>query len=70
MAYAKQLDGGTDTLVGWRIRAFSYALITRSLFKQRVQTYSRDTRPSLRIRTRWRFASKRRFVATIEWLRL
>ena len=26
--------------------------------------------PSIMTRTRWRFGSKRRFVATIEWLRL
>ena len=31
---------------------------------------SRVGRPSSSTRTRWRFGSKRRFVATIEWLRL
>src|SRR5947209_2551755 len=36
---------------------------------QRVQTYARCTRPARRTRTRWRFGSKRRFVATIEKLR-
>jgi hypothetical protein len=36
------------------------------LFKQRVQTYARVGEPLRRTRTRWRFGSKRRFVATIE----
>jgi hypothetical protein len=35
-----------------------------------VHTYARFAVPSIRTRTRWRFGSKRRFVATIEWLRL
>jgi DNA-3-methyladenine glycosylase I len=35
-----------------------------------VQTYARVGRPSRRTRTRWRFGSKRRLVATIEWLLL
>jgi hypothetical protein len=35
-----------------------------------VQTYARVGFPLRRILTRWRFGSKRRFVATIEWLRL
>jgi len=34
-----------------------------------VQTYARCALPARRTRTRWRFGSKRRFVATIEWLR-
>src|SRR5918912_4193840 len=38
--------------------------------RQRVQTYARCRLPPRRTRTRWRFGSKRRFVATIEWLRL
>ena len=38
--------------------------------RQRVQTYTRLAAPFTRTRTRWRFGSKRRFVATIEWLRL
>ena len=37
---------------------------------QRVQTYARVGEPSSRIRTFCRFGSKRRLVATIEWLRL
>jgi hypothetical protein len=39
-------------------------------FKQRVQTYARVGVPFRTTRTRWRFGLKRRFVATIEWLRL
>src|SRR3954447_13577382 len=35
-----------------------------------VHTYARCALPFRRTRTRWRFGSKRRFVATIEWLRL
>jgi hypothetical protein len=35
-----------------------------------VQTYARVGLPPITTRTRWRFGSKRRFVATIEWLRL
>src|SRR3954464_9524368 len=38
--------------------------------RQRVQTYARVALPFSKTRTRWRFGSKRRFVATIEWLRL
>ena len=38
--------------------------------RQRVQTYARWALPPRLTRTRWRFGSKRRFVATIEWLRL
>jgi hypothetical protein len=36
---------------------------------QRVQTYARVAFPSRKTRTRCRFGLKRRFVATIEWLR-
>ena len=43
--------------------------MTLPLFRQRVQTYARFGEPPRRIRTRWRFGSKRRFVATIEWER-
>jgi hypothetical protein len=35
-----------------------------------VQTYARLGEPPISTRTRWRFGSNRRFVATIEWLRL
>jgi hypothetical protein len=42
------------------------ALVTLPLFRQRVQTYARRATPSTRTLTRWRFGSKRRFVATIE----
>src|SRR5262249_37432124 len=42
------------------------ALVTFPLFRHRVQTYARRATPSTRTRTRWRFGSKRRFVATIE----
>jgi len=34
-----------------------------------VQTYARVGLPPITTRTRCRFGSKRRFVATIEWLR-
>jgi hypothetical protein len=44
--------------------------VTLDAFRQRVQTYSRRGVPSTSIRTFWRFGLKRRFVATIEWLRL
>src|SRR3954447_11535894 len=37
--------------------------------RQRAQTYTRSGRPCSRIRTFCRFGSKRRLVATIEWLR-
>src|SRR3954470_5192606 len=46
------------------------ALVTRPLFRQRVHTYARVGEPLSRMRTRWRFGSKRRFVATIECERL
>ena len=35
-----------------------------------MQTYARIAFPFKTMRTCWRFGSKRRFVATIEWLRL
>jgi hypothetical protein len=35
-----------------------------------VQTYSRRGAPATRMRTFWRLGSKRRLVATMEWLRL
>ncbi len=35
-----------------------------------MQTYARVAFPPRSTRTRWRFGSKRRLVATIEWLRL
>ena len=35
-----------------------------------MQTYARWALPPRLTRTRWRFGSNRRFVATIEWLRL
>ena len=44
--------------------------VTLPAFRQRVQTYTRRGAPSSMIRTFWRFGSKRRLVATIEWLRL
>jgi hypothetical protein len=46
------------------------ALRTLPDFRQRVQTYSRRGVPPTSMRTFWRFGLKRRFVATIEWLRL
>ena len=46
------------------------ALVTLPAFRQRVQTYTRRGVPPSSIRTRCRFGSKRRLVATIEWLRL
>jgi len=44
--------------------------VTLPAFRQRVQTYTRRGADPMRIRTFWRFGLKRRFVATIEWLRL
>ena len=44
--------------------------MTLPALRQRVQTYTRRGALPTRIRTFWRFGSKRRFVATIEWLRL
>ena len=46
------------------------ALTTLPAFRQRVQTYTRLGAPAINARTFWRFGSKRRRVATIEWLRL
>jgi hypothetical protein len=43
--------------------------VTLPALRQRVQTYARWGVPPTMMRTRWRFGSKRRFVATIEWLR-
>ncbi len=45
-------------------------MVTLPAFRQRVQTYSLLGVEPTRIRTFWRFGSKRRRVATIEWLRL
>src|SRR5690348_1336972 len=45
------------------------AFCTLPALRQRVQTYARVAFPFNTMRTRWRFGSKRRFVATIEWLR-
>ena len=44
--------------------------MTLPLFKQRVQTYARFATPFTSMRTRCRFGSNRRFVATIECERL
>jgi hypothetical protein len=38
--------------------------------RQRVQTYTRRGVPPSSILTFWRLGLNRRFVATIEWLRL
>jgi hypothetical protein len=51
-------------------RPVQIAFCTLPPFRQRVQTYARVGLPRRRTRTRWRFGLKRRFVATIEWLRL
>ncbi len=45
-------------------------LLTLPAFRQRVHTYTRLGAAPTRIRTFCRFGSKRRLVATIEWLRL
>jgi hypothetical protein len=45
------------------------AFWTFPALRQRVQTYARVAFPFKTMRTCWRFGSKRRFVATIEWLR-
>src|SRR5437764_11244551 len=47
---------------------FPYTTLFRS--RQRVHTYTRRGVPESMIRTRWRLGLNRRFVATIEWLRL
>src|SRR3954470_11136911 len=44
--------------------------MTLPAFRQRVQTYTRFGAAPTRTRTFWRLGSKRRLVATIEWLRL
>jgi hypothetical protein len=44
--------------------------VTLPAFKHRVHTYTRLGAFPTRILTFWRFGSKRRLVATIEWLRL
>src|SRR5262249_59818033 len=46
------------------------ALWSLPRLRERVETYARVGLPRRITRTRWRFGSKRRFVATIEWLRL
>ena len=46
------------------------ALVILPALRQRVHTYTRRGVPPSSMRTRWRFGSNRRFVATIEWLRL
>src|SRR3954453_15716363 len=46
------------------------ALVTLPALRQRVQTYTRRGAAPTKIRTFWRFGSKRRLVARIEWLRL
>jgi len=46
------------------------AFCTLPPLRQRVQTYALVGLPRRRMRTLWRFGLKRRFVATIEWLRL
>src|SRR5215212_7999404 len=46
------------------------AFSTLPALRQRVQTYARVGLPPSSTRTRWRLGLKRRFVATIEWLRL
>jgi hypothetical protein len=51
-------------------RPVQIAFCTLPPFRQRVQTYARVGLPRRSTRTRWRFGLKRRFVATIEWLRL
>jgi hypothetical protein len=45
-------------------------LVTLPAFRQRVQTYTRRGAAPTMILTYCRFGSKRRLVATIEWLRL
>jgi hypothetical protein len=44
--------------------------MTLPAFRHLVQTYTRRGAPPTMILTFCRFGSKRRFVATIEWLRL
>jgi hypothetical protein len=54
----------------WFPPRFQTAFWTLPAFRQRVQTYARVGLPPSSTRTRWRLGSNRRFVATIEWLRL
>jgi hypothetical protein len=44
--------------------------VTLPALRQRVQTYTRFGAPPSVMRTFWRFASNRRFVATMECERL
>src|SRR6266576_4603463 len=60
---------GLDRAVRLEVAA-QMAFCTLPPLRQRVQTYARVAFPLRRTRTRWRFGLKRRFVATIEWLRL
>ena len=60
---------GGDYREGRRPSAYR-ALVTLPAFRHRVHTYTRRGVPPSSIRTRWRFGSNRRFVATIEWDRL
>ncbi len=46
------------------------AFATFPAFRQRVHTYTRRGAEPTMILTFWRLGSKRRLVATIEWLRL
>jgi hypothetical protein len=62
--------GGVAAGVLVERRPGQIAFCTLPPFRQRVQTYARVGLPRSRMRTRWRFGLKRRFVATIEWLRL
>ncbi len=62
--------GQAPTLQFSRGCAHYRALATLPAFRQRVHTYTRRGVPPSSIRTRCRFGSKRRLVATIEWLRL
>ena len=60
---------GLDHDAGQEVAAQT-AFCTLPPLRQRVHTYARVAFPFRRTRTRWRFGLKRRFVATIEWLRL
>ena len=44
-------------------------MATLFALRHRVQTFTRLRTPFSMILTRWRLASNRRLVATIEWLR-
>ena len=62
-----------DSSVGLRherLRAAQGAFMTLPAFRHRVHTYTRRGAPASRIRTFCRLGSKRRLVATMEWLRL